>query len=161
MHQLKSIQHLPVGIEKCWDFFSDPHNLFTITPPALNLKVRNDIFGNEAYPGQIITYTVKPLLGLPIFWMTEITHVEPLKMFVDEQRKGPYSIWHHEHHFRPVEGGVEMLDLVHYALPLGSLGNLMHPLVKKKLLEIFQFRFQKIIEVFGPWPNEKMMVEIR
>jgi ligand-binding SRPBCC domain-containing protein len=97
------------------------------------------------YEGLMIEYTVKPLLGIPMNWVTEIKTVKDLKFFVDEQRVGPYKIWHHEHHFKEVDGGVEMTDIVSYALPLGFLGRLMHPiLVKKKLEEIFDFRFKAV-----------------
>jgi ligand-binding SRPBCC domain-containing protein len=154
VYSLKSIQKMPVTLEEAWKFFSDPNNLLTITPPFLNLKMTNDLYDPEAYPGQIITYWVKPLLGIPLFWMTEITHVAPMKMFVDEQRKGPYKFWHHQHHFRRIEGGVEMTDLVHYQLPFGFLGSLAHKIgVRNKLREIFSYRHQKINELFGPWPE--------
>jgi ligand-binding SRPBCC domain-containing protein len=150
VYQLKRIQVIPVGIETAWKFFSDPNNLLTITPPFLNLKMTNELFGDEAYPGQIITYKVKPILGIAVFWMTEITHVKRLKFFVDEQRKGPYKLWHHQHHFKPVEGGVEMTDLVHYSLPFGILGDLANTLiVRNKLNEIFHYRFEKIEQLFG------------
>jgi ligand-binding SRPBCC domain-containing protein len=161
IHRIKSVQRLPVSLEKAWQFFSDPHNLLTITPPFLHLKVTNDILSNEVYAGQVMMYTVKPLLGIPLSWMTEITHVEKLKLFVDEQRKGPYKLWHHQHHFKPIDGGVEMTDLVHYRLPLGALGNLFHPvLVKPKIKDIFIYRFSKINEMFGRWPGEKMRIEV-
>jgi ligand-binding SRPBCC domain-containing protein len=160
VYRLQSVQRIPAPLEQTWEFFSNPKNLLTITPPFLNLKVTNAIFGEAAYPGQVITYRVKPLLGIPVFWMTEITHVEPLRFFVDEQRKGPYRIWHHEHHFRAIEGGVEMIDIVHYQLPLGPLGTLAHGLfVKSKLREIFAFRFQKINEVLGAWPGQQMELQ--
>lgn len=152
VYQLKRIQKIPVAMETAWKFFSDPNNLLTITPPFLNLKMTNELYGDEAYPGQIITYRVKPLLGIPLFWMTEITHVERLKFFVDEQRKGPYKLWHHQHHFKPIEGGVEMTDLVHYRLPFGFLGSIANSLiVHSKLEEIFRFRFEKVEELFGEW----------
>ena len=156
VYHLKSVQKIPVDIETAWDFFSHPQNLFTLTPPHLNLKFTNDLFGAEMYPGQVITYKVKPLLGIPLFWMTEITHVDKYRFFVDEQREGPYKMWHHQHHFKAIEGGVEMTDLVHYALPLGPLGIAAHALVvKKQLHDIFNYRFQKINDLFGPWPQEQ------
>ena len=97
------------------------------------------------YEGLMIEYTVKPLLGIPMNWVTEIKTVKDLEFFVDEQRIGPYKIWHHEHHFKEVEGGVEMTDIVSYELPLGILGRMMHPIiVKKKLEEIFDFRFKAV-----------------
>ena len=117
----------------------------------------NELFGDEVYAGQVMTYTVKPLFGIPLQWMTEITHVERLKLFVDEQRKGPYQLWHHQHHFKPIEGGVEMTDLVHYRLPLGLLGNAMNSItVKNKLREIFTYRYFKVNEIFGDWKDSEM-----
>ncbi len=95
----------------------------------------------KMYPGQIISYRVKPLLGIPMTWVTEITHVEDKKFFVDEQRIGPYKMWHHEHHFKETEQGIEMTDIVSYQLPLGFLGRLAHQVfVKYQLEKIFQFR---------------------
>lgn len=101
------------------------------------------------YEGLMIEYRVRPLLNLPMKWITEITHVKDQQYFVDEQRKGPYAIWHHEHHFKEVNGGVEMTDIVSYELPFGILGKMVHPfLVKKKLEEIFAYRFQVVDELF-------------
>jgi ligand-binding SRPBCC domain-containing protein len=158
IHYLQSVQKLPVPLEQAWDFFSNPHNLLAITPPFLNLRVTNEPYGTRMYPGQIITYRVKPLLGIPVFWMTEITHVDERRMFVDEQRQGPYKLWHHQHHFEPIEGGVAMTDVVHYALPLGSLGELAHTLtVRRQLERIFTFRYRKVKELFGGWPGESQV----
>lgn len=152
---------MPAGIEKVWQFFSDPANLFAMTPPELNLKNTNQQQFEQMYPGQVITYSVRPLLGIPLFWLTEITHVDKPRFFVDEQRKGPYSMWHHEHHFKPVEGGVEMTDLVHYEVPLGPLGTVAHNLfIKKELRKIFTYRFHKINELFGVWPGQTMALEL-
>ena len=104
----------------------------------------------KMYAGQIIHYNVTPILGIKMQWVTEITHVEPLKFFVDEQRYGPYSFWHHKHFIKEIEGGVEMEDIVHYKLPMGILGQLAHPIVvKPKLQKIFEFRRAKLIELFG------------
>jgi ligand-binding SRPBCC domain-containing protein len=158
VHQLKSIQQIPVRLEEAWDFFWHTANLFTLTPPALNLKFTNQLYGAEMYPGQVITYKVKPLLGIPLFWMTEITHVQKHAFFVDEQRKGPYALWHHQHHFKPIAGGIEMTDMVHYALPFGPLGNIAHSvLVKDQLHKIFTYRYTKIQELFGAWPGAQPM----
>jgi ligand-binding SRPBCC domain-containing protein len=123
-----------------------------MTPDYLNLKFTNELYGEEMYPGQVMTYRVKPLLGIPLFWMTEITHVQPGQFFVDEQRFGPYSLWHHQHHFREIPGGVEMTDLVHYKLPLGFLGEIAHGIfVRKQLESIFDFRYRKVESLFGRW----------
>ncbi len=108
---------------------------------------------DKMYEGLMIEYTVRPILGIPMNWITEIKTVKNHSFFVDEQRKGPYRIWHHEHHFKEVEGGVEMTDIVSYELPLGFLGRLMHPiLVKNKLKEIFDYRRQKVDELFIATP---------
>lgn len=152
VHVLKTVQKIPVSLEEAWDFFSHPKNLAVMTPAYLNLRFTNTLYGEEMYPGQVMTYRVKPLFGIPLFWMTEITHVQPGRFFVDEQRFGPYSLWHHQHHFREIPGGVEMTDLVHYKLPLGFLGDIADKLFVRKQLEgIFQFRFRKVEELFGAW----------
>ncbi|MCS6819670.1 MAG: SRPBCC family protein [Chitinophagales bacterium] len=143
-------QILPISIEEAWSFFSSPENLKDITPPYLNFKILSKSGSDIMYAGQIITYHVRPLLNIPLFWMTEITHVEHGKFFVDEQRFGPYAFWHHQHHFKPVEEGVEMTDIVHYKLPLGILGKIAHFLfVKKQLNEIFDYRFHVLEKKFG------------
>lgn len=149
-------------MDEIWAFFSDAGNLAKMTPPQLNLKVTNHVYGEAVYAGQVMMYKVKPFLGLPLEWLTEITHVKEKKYFVDEQRKGPYKLWHHQHHFKAIDGGVEMTDLVHYRLPFGFLGNLAQGLlVKKELIEIFSYRYTKIVELFGKWPGAKMEISIR
>ncbi len=161
VYSLYSRQRIPASLDAVWSFFSDARNLLAITPPHLNLNVTNEVFGDKVYAGQVMTYTVKPLLGIALSWMTEITHVEEGNYFVDEQRKGPYKLWHHQHHFRVIEGGVEMTDLVHYRLPLGFLGSIAHSVVvKKELRKIFTYRYQKVVELFGPWEGEQMEVRI-
>lgn len=147
---LKRTQFLPISLDEAWDFFSHPKNLAVMTPDYLNLRFTNELHGETMYPGQVITYNVKPVLGIPMFWMTEITHVVPKKFFVDEQRFGPYSLWHHQHHFQEVENGVEMTDLIHYKPPMGLLGDLANYLFIGRQLEgIFAFRKKKVIELFG------------
>jgi ligand-binding SRPBCC domain-containing protein len=148
-HIIKQVQRLPVPVEEAWSFFSSPKNLNKLTPAKLGLKITSPLEMDEIYSGQIITYTVKPLLGIPMFWMTEISHVERNKLFVDEQRKGPYALWHHEHHFKPVEGGTEMTDIVHYKIPFGILGVLGTPIVKNELRKIFYYRLQQINRIFS------------
>lgn len=106
----------------------------------------------KMYAGQIIKYTVTPVLGLPLGWVTEITHVKDNEYFVDEQRFGPYSLWHHKHFIKAIPGGVEMIDIVDYKLPLGILGRIAHPLfVKRQLNQIFNYRYNKLIELFGDY----------
>jgi len=148
MYQLKTKQFVKTDMATCWDFFSDPKNLSKITPQSMGFIVRTEL-PDKMYEGLMIEYTVSPMLGIPMNWITEIKTVKNHSFFVDEQRKGPYRIWHHEHHFKEVEGGVEMTDIVSYELPLGFLGRIMHPiLVKNKLKEIFDYRRQKVDELF-------------
>lgn len=152
VHSFKRVQLIPVSLQKAWDYFSSPANLQSITPADLRFEIISQHHGNSMYAGQIIEYKVRPLLGIPLYWMTEITHVVEERYFIDEQRYGPYSLWHHQHHFKEVAGGVEMTDIIHYKLPLGWLGDLVHPLlVKKKLEDIFRYRYQKVEEMFGKW----------
>ena len=152
-YSLKTTQRIPVSPEKAWDFFSNPANLQRITPAHMQFNIISRYHGERMYPGQIIEYKVKPLLGIPLYWMTEITHVKEGSYFIDEQRFGPYSLWHHQHHFSPIEGGVEMTDIVHYKISLGPLGQLANTLfVARQLHQIFDYRFKKVEELFGVWP---------
>lgn len=141
---------MPISLETAWDFFSNPANLATITPDNMGFKTISKHHGGIMYSGQIIEYKLSPLLGIPLYWMTEITHLEDRNYFVDEQRFGPYSMWHHQHHFKIIEGGVMMTDIVHYKLPLWFLGDIANALfVKKQLNGIFDYRFKKVEELFG------------
>lgn len=154
VYSIKTVQKIPATLEKAWLFFSRPDNLQAITPAHLGFKILSRHHGDKMYTGQIIEYKIKPLLGIPVYWMTEITHVDHQRFFVDEQRYGPYSMWHHQHHFKEIEGGVEMTDIVHYKIPLSFLGAIANSLfVRKQLQEIFSFRFKKTEEIFGKWPG--------
>ena len=114
----------------------------------MGFEITSDLGDGKMYSGQIISYVVTPVMGIPMSWTTEITHVIDKKYFVDEQRFGPYSFWHHQHWFKEVEGGVEMTDIVNYGLPLGILGRLANTLfVKSKLQEIFDYR-EKVVEKY-------------
>jgi ligand-binding SRPBCC domain-containing protein len=151
-HTIKVVQKIPASLDKVWDFFSSPANLQTITPANLHFRIISKHHGGHIYAGQIIEYKVSPILGIPLYWMTEITHVEEKKFFADEQRKGPYNMWHHQHHFREIPGGVEMTDIVHYKNPFWLIGNIANGLiVKKQLKKIFDYRWEKTEEVFGKW----------
>lgn len=152
VHTLKRVQRLPISVEKAWEFFSSPLNLKEITPAHMGFHVTSDpeFSSKKMYAGQVITYTVSPLFGIPLFWMTEITQVQEGVFFVDEQRVGPYALWHHQHHFKAIPGGVEMTDLVHYRVPLGILGDFANWLFVRRQLEgIFGYRWKKLEEVFG------------
>ncbi len=147
---LRYVQQFPVSPEQAWDFFSRSANLAVITPPDLGLIVTTAHDVEPMYAGQLIEYTVRPLAGITVYWMTEIRHVETGKYFVDEQRYGPYSFWHHQHHFRSIPGGTEMTDIVHYKIPFWFLGDIANRLfVAKRLQSIFSFRYKKAEELFG------------
>lgn len=153
IHKLQRIQKLPTDLRTIWDFISSPKNLKTITPDYMGFEIKTEL-PDKMYAGQMIQYIVKPLLGIPLSWCTEITHVEDMKYFVDEQRQGPYKLWHHQHHLKEIKNGVEMLDIVHYQAPLGFLGELVTPLiVTPKLEQIFEYRFEKMIELFGEYKD--------
>jgi ligand-binding SRPBCC domain-containing protein len=159
VYSLKTVQFLPVSIEEAWEFFSRPQNLKEITPSNLGFTIISRHHGDRMYAGQIIEYKVSPLLGIPLYWMTEITQVVDHQYFIDEQRYGPYSMWHHQHHFKTVEGGVEMTDIVHYKVPFWFLGDIANViLVKSELRKIFEFRFKKAEEVLGKWPGQQPSV---
>ena len=151
VYSLKTVQVLPTTLEKAWDFFSSPENLKEITPKKLGFSIISKHHGEKMYAGQIIEYMVKPILGIPLYWMTEITQVEEKRYFIDEQRFGPYSLWHHQHHFKEVDTGIEMTDIVHYKLPFWIAGDIAHALfVKKQLQEIFDYRFEAAEQFFKP-----------
>ena len=134
-----------MSIGDCWSFFSNPGNLGKITPPALGFAVKSELPG-EIYAGLMIRYTVSPIAGIPMSWLTEITQVQKPHYFVDEQRVGPYRIWHHEHFFQGIGAEqTEVRDLVHYVPPLGPLGALLNPwLIRPQLERIFDFREQQL-----------------
>ena len=151
IYTLHKTQKLPISPEKAWKFLSNPRNLKIITPDYMSFNIVSPI-DRHLYTGQIIQYIVTPLLGIKTKWVSEITHIEDKKYFVDEQMYGPYSLWHHKHFIKEIEGGVEMEDIIDYKVPLGILGQIMHPiLVKPKLEEIFSYRQKKLIELFGKY----------
>lgn len=106
--------------------------------------------GEKMYAGQIIRYIVKPVLGIPLKWCTEITHVVDKQYFVDEQRFGPYAFWHHQHRFTEIPGGVMMEDILNYKVPFGFLGDLVNALfVRNEVNQIFEYRRKILTERFG------------
>lgn len=150
LHSLKSTQKLPISLDKAWEFFSSPSNLKVITPDYMSFKVTSEDADLPIFPGMIISYIVRPVLNFPMEWVTEISHVKDHDYFVDEQRFGPYSLWHHKHFFKAIDGGVEMTDVVHYKIPFGFIGDIANTLfIKKKLKEIFDYRTKKLEELFG------------
>jgi ligand-binding SRPBCC domain-containing protein len=151
-YSLKTTQKIPANIEDVWEFFSNANNLKDITPTNLSFRVIGNPGNEKIYGGQIIEYTVRPLLNIPLYWMTEITHVRDKEYFIDEQRFGPYTLWHHQHHFKNIAGGVEMNDIVHYRVPFWFLGDIANAVfVKKQLKNIFQFRVAAVEKKFGKW----------
>lgn len=150
IHTLHRRQIMPVSLDAAWDFFSDPRNLERITPPELSFQVLTPDLPSRIHSGLMIMYRVCPLFGIPMTWLTEITHVEDGKYFVDEQRVGPYRIWHHEHWFRATDDGqVEMEDRITYQLPFGWLSEPVHLLIVKQQLDrIFDFRTSAVEQLF-------------
>lgn len=154
IHSMLVSQKLPISMDTAWEFFSNPANLARITPEHMGFRITTDLEHNQMFPGQIITYKVYPFKGIATNWVTEITHVMDYKFFVDEQRFGPYSMWHHEHWFRAIKGGIEMTDRISYKVPLGMLGRILEKLlIRKQLKTIFEYRHRKLIQLFGPYPD--------
>jgi len=149
VHRFTTTHLLPLSPEEAWNFFSTPRNLARITPPEMNFRIVTPDLPEETYAGQIILYTLTPIAGIRADWVTEITHVTTPKFFVDEQRKGPYRMWHHQHHFRAHEHGTEMTDIVHYEIPMGWLGNALNVLfIRNRIEEIFRYRKRILEELF-------------
>lgn len=161
LYQLHAIQSIPVSQQVAWDFLSNPANLANITPDDMGFTILSGA-DRPMFAGQIIQYKVKPFPFYSTKWVTEITHVQEGEYFVDEQRYGPYALWHHKHFIKAIDGGVEMEDIIDYKLPLGILGQLAHPLlVKKQLEQIFAFREQKLIELFGTIPERERILKFK
>ena len=153
VYKLKRTQNLPITLEKAWSFFSNPNNLKTITPPSLGLEITSEQ-ADKIYEGMIITYNVNPLPLYKTTWVTEITHINSPHHFIDEQRIGPYTLWHHQHFFRQSANGILMEDLIHYSVPYGYLGRLLNKLyIRKNLDYIFNYRFDILNNLF----NEKVI----
>ncbi len=149
LHRLGAVQCFPISRAEAWDFFCDPRNLAVITPPDMAFEVTSEL-PERVHPGLLIGYRVRPLFGVPVRWMTEITHLREGELFVDEQRYGPYRFWHHQHLFRDVPGGMEMRDIVHYDVGFGPVGDLANLLVvRDRVRAIFEFRRRVLEQRFG------------
>ena len=147
MHRLKQEQFLPISIDQAWNFFATPSNLNEVTPNDMVFEITSDLPA-KMYEGLIITYRIRPMLNIAVNWVTEITHIKEKEYFVDEQRQGPYNIWHHEHHFKAVDGGVLMTDLLYYDIGKSVFGWIAGKLfVYKKVRNIFEFR-RKTLETY-------------
>ncbi len=150
IYKLEKAQLIKTDKKTLWDFISSPKNLQEITPKEMGFHITTENLAPEMYAGQIITYKVSPVLGIKINWCTEITHVKEGEYFVDEQRFGPYTLWHHEHHIKETPAGILMTDIIHYKLPLGILGDIARALfVKNKLEGIFEHRFKVLEEKYN------------
>lgn len=149
VYTLRASQKIPATKAEVWDFISSPKNLKEITPDYMGFEIQSNL-PEKMYPGMIIQYKVSPVLGIKMTWVTEITHVEDGKFFVDEQRVGPYSMWHHQHHIQEIEGGILMEDIIDYQPPFGILGNIANRLfIARQLDEIFAYRKKAVEERFG------------
>lgn len=156
-YQFRRTQKIPAGIDGIWDFISAPSNLKKITPAAMGFEITSLNADVDMYEGMIISYEVRPLLNIKTLWVTEITHVVPKTYFVDEQRIGPYKMWHHEHRLEEINGGVLMTDIVSYQPPMGFLGRIANTLIiQNKLNTIFDFRTQALDEIYGKWEDQKI-----
>jgi ligand-binding SRPBCC domain-containing protein len=155
LHRFETIQDLQAPLEAAWRFFSDPRNLPSITPPWLGFEVRSPL-PDRIRPGLLIEYRVRPIAGLPVRWITRIGAVEEPRRFIDEQLAGPYRFWQHEHLLAPSSGGTVVRDIVHYSLPFGPLGGLVHPLLVRPRLEaIFAYRREALARRFPGRPRER------
>ncbi len=149
-YQFKQTQKIPADPDRVWNFISSPLNLREITPGYMRFEVTGPEDATKMYPGMIITYKVSPLFGIRLNWMTEITHIKDKEYFVDEQRVGPYKLWHHYHRIEPLDDGVLMTDIVTYQPPLGFIGRIANSFfIRKKLKEIFAYRTGAIEKRFG------------
>jgi|TARA_B110000879_G_scaffold27658_2_gene37613 ligand-binding SRPBCC domain-containing protein len=156
LKEIKIHQFLPLSLDEAWDFFSSPYNLDEITPADMCFEILSDVKDKKMYEGMVIQYKIRPILNIPLDWVTEITHVKEKSHFVDEQRFGPYAFWHHEHHFKAMEGGVKIEDILHYSAPLGLLGKIAEVLyVDNKVKQIFEYRYQKLNELFPIKENKQ------
>ncbi|MGC6471226.1 MAG: SRPBCC family protein [Flavobacteriales bacterium] len=148
-YQLTVKQQLNTDIDTIWDFVSSPKNLKEITPDYMLFEITSEELREKMYPGMIISYKVSPLLNIKMNWVTEITQVRDKHFFIDEQRMGPYKMWHHQHFFEENDKGVLMTDIVTYIPPFGILGDIANQfLIKKQLKEIFDYRFKVLDKKF-------------
>ncbi len=148
-YKLTGTIKLPISIEEAWDFFSNPNNLGKIMPTEMNFQVIEGA-SLPLYEGQIIQYTVTPLPLLTTTWISEINHINKPHFFVDTQLEGPYKLWHHKHFLETTPTGTKITDIVHYQVPFGILGRLLHPIIiKPKLDKIFKYRNHQINTLFS------------
>ena len=149
-YQFERTQKVNASKEEVWDFISSPVNLKEITPAYMEFDIISKNPSQKMYEGILISYQVKPLLGIKTNWVTEITHINDGHYFIDEQRMGPYKMWHHQHFIEEISGGVLMKDIVSYIPPFGFLGAIANQLIiKSKLEQIFAFRKVALDKKYG------------
>lgn len=151
MHVKKKVweQIIPASLDEVWHFFSRPENLDNITPDDMSFEITSDISDTAMYEGMLIQYKVSPLLNIKMNWVTEITHIHDKQYFIDEQRFGPYALWHHQHHFEKIDRGILMKDILHYKVPYGPIGSLADALfVDSKIDAIFNYRMKAVERIF-------------
>ena len=146
--QLHFEQKINTDLNNLWEFISSPKNLSKITPNYMDFNIKSKI-PRKMYEGLIISYTVKPILGIKLNWVTEITHIKDKNYFVDEQRSGPYKMWHHEHILEETNDGIIMKDIISYIPPYGFIGLILNKLfIKKQVREIFHYRTKVLDDIF-------------
>lgn len=149
-YRLERSQTVRLPLGECWQFFSNPRNLEKITPPQLRFRIlEGEELPAEIRRGLMIAYKVSPVFRLPLHWLTEITEVRAPHYFCDEQRAGPYKVWHHEHFFQTIsETATEVRDVVHYVPPLGPVGAAINALViRRQLKKIFDYRARVVSQL--------------
>lgn len=150
IYRINTKQQLPISLADAWSYFSDTGKLSELTPSWMHFTKTSPSPSKGMYPGMIVTYRLRPIWSVWFNWMAEITHVKEQELFVDEQRSGPFRFWHHEHHFKEVDNGVEIMDILHYALPFGIIGRAVHQLsVEGKMQAVFQYRQKRLQALFG------------
>lgn len=150
VHSFTIVQKMPIPVKEAWDFFSHPANLQLITPANFQFKILTNLEDRPIYTGQVINYTVRPIFNIRMRWTTLITRVEEAVVFVDEQQRGPFSYWQHQHFFRAIEGGTEMKDVLQYKIPGLFGGDIINGvLIKNDIKKLFDYRYVKIKELFG------------
>jgi len=135
LYNFESKQTINCSIETVFSFFSSPENLKVLIPPRLGFKILTPSPINMG-KGCLIDYLIY-FMGIPVHWCSIITDYDPPYMFIDQQIKGPYTLWHHKHTFREIKNGVEIRDRVVYSIPVGWMGRLLHKYWIKKILKIF------------------------
>ena len=161
VYQIENCLYLPISKQEAWEFISDPNNLLKITPEKVHFRILNPR-EEGFYPGQVFAYQLRPLPGYSTQWVSEISHIQEGEYFIDIQLQGPYKLWHHQHHIREVDEGVELRDLVHYSMPFGMLGRLAQALfVKTQLRNTFRYREEKLKSFFGQIPGRPSTLKIQ